>query len=259
MMHMYLAIKSQYLKTQMGYRLNFFLMIFVGVLVRTMIMGAVYVIFQNMPVIAGFSQNEVYFMLSFFFISEGMGNILFEGVWHVPSFVFRGELDTLLVRPISVLFQVLSYDIGLQGIGSLALGVTTLAISASTLQWFRAWMLVPCVLFVICGLLVRLATYLFYVSHVFFWKSSAQTNLLYLANTVGGYARYPVSIYPKWLQAVLLTIFPYGFITYVPTQILRGNNALMWSFSLIVGTVLFLYIARTVFYSGLKRYESMGM
>ena len=259
MLRIYLMLKKQYLKTQMEYRLNFCLMILAGVVIRTLFMAITYFIFSNVTSIGGFNRNEVYLMFALFFISEGLGGILYEGLWTIPSLAHNGELDMMLVRPISPLLQILSNGFGLQGIGTLAIGTFTLFFSSSNIQWFQPFMYPCLIVFILLGIIIRLSSYLLYSSHVFFLKVGDRADVTYTLNGLGGYARYPVSIFPRWMQVILFTLVPYGFIGYLPVNMMKKGMAGFGIASIAVAAGILFCLARTIFYLGLKRYESMGM
>ena len=113
MIRIFLGMKAQYIKTEMEYAANFWMMILSGVLSRVVSMAAPFVIYSNIPDIAGWKKDEIYLILSFLFIAEGLCSVLFEGIWQMPGMVFAGEFDCILSRPVSPLFQVLSYGMGL--------------------------------------------------------------------------------------------------------------------------------------------------
>ncbi|MDD5897930.1 MAG: ABC-2 family transporter protein [Clostridia bacterium] len=259
MLKIYWMLKKQYLKTQMEYRLNFCLMMIAGVVIRTLFMAITYIIFNSIPSIGGYDRNEVFLMFALFFISEGLGGIFYEGLWSIPSMAHNGELDMMLVRPVSPLVQILSNGFGLQGIGTLALGITALLLSSAQIAWFRSVLYLCLPVFILLGMVVRLSSYLLSASHVFFLRVGDRANVTYTLNSLGGYARYPVSIYPGWMQAVLFTIIPYGFIGYLPVCMMKNGSTLAGMAGIALAAGLLFWLARTVFYQGLKRYESMGM
>lgn len=259
MLKIYLMLKKQYLKTQMEYRLNFWLMILAGVVIRTLFMAVTSIIFNNVPSIGGYDREEVFLMFALFFISEGLGGILYEGLWHIPSLAHSGELDVMLVRPVSPLIQILSYGFGLQGLGTLGLGIAALILAARRIIWFTPLGYLLSVGFIVLGAVVRLSSYLISACHVFFLQVGDRANVTYTLNSFGGYARYPVSIYPGWMQALLFTIVPYAFIGYVPVAMMKEGQGLLGLAVIALAAAVLFGAARTIFYQGLKRYESMGM
>lgn len=260
MLRIFLMFKGQYLKTAMEYKLNFWMMVFAGILMRTLMMGVAYVLFRNIPVIAGFVEGEVYLIMAFMFLTEGMCNIFFDGIWSLPAMVFNGQFDVLLIRPVSPLYQVLSMELGLQGIGVLALGSVSLILAMQSLGWLTVGALLLCALFVLCGTVLRMSTYLIGASSIFYMDADgSRVNIPFTMYSVGEFAKYPVSLYPMWMQAVLFVLIPFGFIGYIPTLLLRGERPLLYGAALALMTAGYFLVARGIFYHGIKRYESMGM
>lgn len=259
MLRIYFRFKSQYLKTAMEYRLNFWMMVFSGLLMRTLIMAVPYVLFRNIPVIAGFAEAEVYLILSFMFISEGFCNVFLDGIWYITGLVFTGQFDVMLSRPVSPLFQILSYEIGLHGLGVLVLGFSLMVFSLISLGWLSVGSLLLCLLFAACGIIVRASTSLISCCGIFWFNLGSHANLPYAAHSIGEYARYPISVYPLWMRIILLFVIPFGFIGYVPVLLLRGQQPFLWGPLLGIVTAGIALLARTVFYRGTRKYESVGM
>lgn len=259
MLRIYLMLKNQYLKTAMEYPFNFWMMFIGGVLMRTLMMGVAFVLFRNVNAIGGFREGEVYLMMALMFISEGMCNLLFDGIWHVPALVFKGEFDVMLCRPVSPLYQVLSYEIGLQGVGVLTMGVVSLVLSVRSLGWLTPINGMLLLTFIVTGMMLRMSTYLIGVVGAFFWDMGGTNSDAFLLYSVGEYAKYPLGIYPGWLKGVLLSVIPFGFIGYVPVLVLRGERAGLLMAALVAVTAVYFALARALFYRGVRSYESMGM
>ena len=259
MLRIYFMLKGQYLKTAMEYTFNFWMMFIAGMVMRTLMMGVAFVLFQTMPLIAGFNESEVYLIMALMFISEGLCNILFDGIWHVPALVHSGQFDMMLTRPVSPLYQVLSYEIGLQGVGVLTMGFVSAALSARGAGFLAPVHALLLLGFTVTGTILRMSTYLVGVCNAFFSEQGASQSVAFTMYSIGEYAKYPVNIYPGWVRGMLLSIIPFGFIGYVPVLILRGQNALPWGVALACATAAYYLFARWLFYCGIRRYESAGM
>lgn len=98
MIQIFLKMKEQYIKTEMEYPLNFWLMLLSGVVTRFFGMLVPFIICSNIKTIAGWKQEEIYLIMSFLYLSEGLCSVLFEGIWQLPSMVFNGNFDTILSR-----------------------------------------------------------------------------------------------------------------------------------------------------------------
>ncbi len=259
MLKIYFMLKAQYLKTAMEYTLNFWMMVIAGILMRTLMMGVAYVLFRNMPTIAGFTESEVYLIMALMFVSEGMCNLLFDGIWYIPQLVYSGQFDLMLSRPVSPLYQVLSHEVGLQGVGVVAIGLVSLGLSLAGRGWLTLPITLACVGFIATGTTLRMSSYLIGACFVFFKDMGGNFNAPYTFYSIGEYAKYPVSVYPMWMRGLLFTLIPYGFIGYVPVLILRGENTALWVSLMITASVLYFFLARGIFYRSIRRYESMGM
>jgi ABC-2 type transport system permease protein len=66
---------------------------------------------------------------------------------------------------------------------------------------------------------------------------------------------YPEGIFAGALKWVLYTIVPVAFLAYIPRTIIMSLNLSLIPLVMIV-VILWIMIAYTVFYRGLKRYES---
>jgi ABC-2 type transport system permease protein len=258
MLKVYLKFKSLSIRVAMEYVANFWMMAVSGIAMRGVFYLVVLILFRNLPTIAGWSEMEILMMMGFLFGSEGFCTILFDGVWHVTGYVYTGKFDTILARPVSPLYQVLCDQIGLQGFGIVPLGLITLGIAMHSLSLISPLNILLAVLFLTCGVVLRMSTTLMFVTTVFYIKGS-NVNIPFLAHSVSEYGRYPLEVYPFWMRFVLLVIVPAGFAGYVPALVMRGYWPLQLTITLVAVTILYFLAARMFFYRGIKKYESMGM
>lgn len=259
MFRIFLALKSQYIKTEMEYTANFWMMLLSGVLTRVVSMAAPFVIYSNIPDISGWKRDEIYLILSFLFIAEGLCSVLFEGIWQIPAMVFDGKFDSILSRPVSPLFQVLSYGMGLQGISVFLVGAVSMSVFLNRLGMWNLQGVVVSMFLGLCGTWLCMSFYLLGNSVVFWFDSGGRTAVPYTLTEVGQYARYPLEIYPRIVRFLLLFLVPYGFICVVPVEILRGSLPRFGCLGVAGASLGFFLLARTVFYRGIRRYESVGM
>jgi ABC-2 type transport system permease protein len=259
MIKIYFQFKAQYLKTQMEYTVNFWMLVFSGILMRTLAMGVVFVLYRNIPDIAGWKEGELYLILGFTFATEGLCNIFTDGTWNLQRLVFSGEFDTMLIKPVSPLYQILSYEISLQGIGVLAMGIVSIGLGLGLMDMVTPVSILFCAVFLVTGMVLRTSYNLIGACNVFWRGAGGQMNVPYLLYSIGEYAKYPVTIYPGIMRFILLVLIPSGFVGFVPALVIRGENPLLYTLALVVMTCLYFLAARAVFYYGIRKYESMGM
>ncbi len=259
MIRIFMKMKEQYIETEMEYTFNFWMMLLSGILTKVLGMAVPFVIYSNVPDIAGWKRDEIFLIMSFLFIAEGTCSVLFQGIWDIPGMIFDGQFDAVLSRPVSPLFQVLSYGMGLQGISSLGVGAVSLPVLLVRLDMLNARTVFLSLFFIVCGTLLCMSVYLIGNSTAFWYDSGGRTTIPYVAASVGQYAKYPVQIYPRTVQLLLLFVVPYAFICVVPVQVLRGQHQLFFAAATAAVSVAFFFLAKLVFERGIRHYESMGM
>lgn len=259
MIRIFMKMKEQYIKTEMEYTFNFWMMLVSGILTKVLSMAVPFVIYSNIPDIAGWKRDEIFLIMSFLFIAEGNCSVFFQGIWDIPAMIFDGQFDAVLSRPVSPLFQVLSYGMGLQGISSLGVGTVSLFVLLARLDMLSVKTILMSLFFVVCGTILCMSVYLIGNCTAFWYDSGGRTTIPYVAASVGQYAKYPVQIYPGAVRFVLSFVIPYAFICVVPVQILRGEHQLLFAAAMFGISAAFFLLARLVFERGIRHYESMGM
>lgn len=259
MLKIFIKMKEQYIKTEMEYTFNFWMMLVSGVVTRLLALAVPFVIYDNISGIAGWSRDEIWLIMAYLFIAEGLCSVLFQGTWEIPDMVFNGQFDCILSRPISPLFQVLSYGMGLQGISVFGFGFVTMLLLLAAMDMFTLGTVLLSFYFIICGTVLCMSVYLIGNSIVFWYDSGGRTYIPYTVSSIGQYARYPIEIYSKAVRFILLFIVPYAFICVVPVMILRGEHSVIYAIALAIVSLCFFLFARWFFYRGIRHYESMGM
>ena len=69
----------------------------------------------------------------------------------MPGMVFAGEFDCILSRPVSPLFQVLSYGMGLQGISVFLVGAVSMPVFLRRLGLLHPWGVAMSLFLILCG------------------------------------------------------------------------------------------------------------
>ena len=168
--------------------------------------------------------------------------------------VWTGKLDFTLLRPVDVQFQA-SFrqwrpfrllDLSL-GLAVALVAVARLGSSLSLLQ------LLSFLLTLGLGVMILYAILLVFAGLVFWSPGFLFT---WIFDGIFQMARYPVGIYPNWVQLLLTWIIPVGVITTVPAQALTGSLS-CYTFGLAALIALVLLMGATlVFRTGLRRYGS---
>ena len=147
----------------------------------------------------------------------------------------------------------------LQCISSFGVFVVSLPVLLVRLDMLNVGTVFMSLFFIACGTLLCMSVYLIGNSTAFWYDSGGRTTIPYVAANVGQYAKYPVQIYPRAVQLLLLFVVPYAFICVVPVQVLRGQHQLFFAAATAAVSVAFFFLAKLVFERGIRHYESMGM
>ncbi len=110
------------LRATLEYEGDFWIMSVAALVTQGIGIIFLWAIFRAIPQINGWRFWDVVLIYSLVALTEGIAVLLAQGAWSMAVTVNLGGLDTLLVRPYSPLLQVLSSQIGMNGLGNLVLG-----------------------------------------------------------------------------------------------------------------------------------------
>jgi len=248
-----------HLRANMEYEADFWLLVLGAAL--TQVMGLVFLsaVFARVPHINGWDFPDVVLIFSLVVIAEGIGSLFFEGTWRLAMRVNQGELDYLLVRPYPVVLQVMSTDVGLNGLGNLLTGGVLLgwALTRVEVAWSPALIAGAVVLFisaVAIKVAINLAT-----NCSAFWLISPFSIFAFAMHQVGDLARYPITVYAIGIRATLTLLVPFAFVSFFPASALLGRGDYAWVGWLTPLVAAYcVAVAGWVFRRGLRRYESAG-
>jgi len=248
---------------QASYRMSFWL----DLAGTTLLMGAdliaILVIFSRVPSLAGFSLKETIVLFALAATAFSLADLLVGNIERIRAYVRLGTLDTVMIRPLSVLGQLLVLDVGFRRIGRIvyAAAVLGIALWAAGVQWTPAKL----ALLVIaplagagffCGFFIATSTV------AFWWIESGE-----IANsfTYGGrdFTSYPITIYSGWFRKIFAFGLGFAFVAYYPGLVLLGKADplggpawLGWLSPLVSAAVLGL--SALVWRFGVRHYRSTG-
>ena len=179
-----------------------------------------------------------------------------RGFDQFPLMLGNGEFDRALVRPRSVIFQVLAAKMDFTRLGRLfqAILVFCYAIPNSGVIW--TWdKVLTLLLMVVCGSLIFFALFIVYAGFTFFTVEGLEFMNIF---TDGGreFGRYPFSIYGKRILTFLTFVVPLALFQYYPLQyLLDREKSILYMFTPVIG-LLFIMPCYAFFRIGLRRYKS---
>lgn len=241
------------LSSALSFRLSFFLYI-LGVMVYFGGQFFMWIVFFNQfPMIGGWTSKDVVLVFSIYTFSGSILDVFAGGLTDLAKVINSGNLDYYLSFPKPILWHLAVSKSEVETIGAifLSLGIFLifgplhplrillffLASLISMIFIFNFWIITQSIAFFIGG---------------FDQGASAVRHLLAIVSP------YPFNIFPNPLKFLLMTIIPSFFVVTLPARLV-DNFSIQTLIMLICACIVSSLIARFVFKSGLKRYESGNM
>jgi ABC-2 type transport system permease protein len=261
---LYFSFCKTSLKSQFAFRVDAVLRA-AAVFVREITgVSVVYLALMRFPSLGGWSLDESMFLFSFLFLTYAILIAVFTGFRDFQEIVYSGELDRFMLRPRGLMFQLISARSDyLATMGHGAVGILLFAIASGRvgIEW-NAVKILYLIAALSGGVLIQGSIFVFF-SCLDLWFIKADNAFSAIFWNARRFAGYPLSIFPKVVQSLLIFAVPFAFVTYFPAQFFlrKSDLAGYWEgfvfMSPLVAAVLF--AATYAFWRlSLKKYMSVG-
>ena len=253
------------IRSQMQYRLSFFMEIAGTGLIALLEYASLALVFTRFESLKGWSLGQVAFLFGLAEVSFGIMDLIFSGFdpGYFGQFVRRGRFDQLLLRPIDITLQVLGSKFMLRRFGKIFVGIGILAsaIAMNPIEWTALKVLLTFTVIVsqvafFGGLFIIGAT-------ISFWtvESIEAINIF----TYGGpyMISHPMHIFPNILRHIFTFIVPAIFLNYYPALYILelpdpfGMPSIAPFLAPIAGAWM-LVMALAFWRFGIRHYQSTG-
>ena len=250
---------AQEFKRMMEYKGDFIVGIIGFFLVQLSNLLFLWIIFNQVPTLMGWTVYEVVFIYGLSLIPKGIDHFFFDNLWNIGFFIIRkGDFDKYLTRPVNTLFHVLVEKIQIDALGELIMGIALVCVSIPHIgadwDFFRIAAMIcmiPFITLIFTG--VKTIT----ASAAFWTKRSG--NVIYLFYMFSDFAKYPAAIYNRVVQNIITYIIPFALTSYYPALfILRGENPLFNLGMPVLASAVLMTAGIIVWHRGLRAYESAG-
>lgn len=257
-MKLYRSYLSMLLKSQMQYKASFVMTALGQFFVSFTTFLGVYFMFSRFQSVEGFSFSEVLLCFAVVLMAYSTTECFVRGFDVFPRLICSGELDRILVRPRSIIFQVLTSNIEFSRIGRFLQAALMLGYAIPTCGVDWTW---DKVLTVICMLVGGFAVYtglfILYAGISFFTIEGLEFMNIFTDGS-REFGKYPLAIYGEGVLKLLTYVVPIALFQYYPLLYLIGrsdNPALML---LPLLGFLFVIPCYVFFRFGLHKYQSTG-
>ncbi|MBL6983423.1 MAG: ABC-2 family transporter protein [Anaerolineales bacterium] len=264
-LQLYRRLIGVQIRSQMQYRLSFFVEIAGTGLIALLEYASLALVFARFETLKGWTLGQVAFIFGLAELSFGVMDLFFSGFdpGYFGQFVRRGRFDQLLLRPINITLQVLGSKFMLRRIGKIAVGVGIVvsAVGMNPIDWTPLKVLLTGTVVVsqvafFGGLFIIGAT-------ISFWtvESIEAINIF----TYGGsmMISHPMHIFPTILRNFFTFIVPAIFLNYYPALYILElpdpfNMPAFAPFLAPLAGLWMLFMALVIWRFGIRHYQSTG-
>jgi ABC-2 type transport system permease protein len=250
----YLAIS---MRAQLQYRATFAMKTIGHLLVTGIEFFGIWALFARFGTLRGWQLHEVALIYGMTDVAFSLANAFGRGFDKLGMLLKAGDFDRMLLRPRSLVLQLLGYEVQLMRAGRLVQGLIVLGWASSFVAWTPATLalLVVTILATTClflGIAVLQATSTFW---------TIETLEVWNAFTYGGNyaAQYPMAIYGRWFRRFFTVVIPLALASYYPARAILGRDEL--GAQHVLGPCAgfaFLVAMLGVFRLGLRHHASTG-
>lgn len=206
----------------MAYPVPFALQNLFGIVYSLGSVATVWVLFSNIRAIGQWTFPQILLIYGLSILSRSLFHLFWVDLMNVSGMVRSGEMDRLLVRPLSPLFQVVAGYLDNDDWGELLLSVYLIWTSLGMLGQRTApnllWMLVAG----ISGSVIFASVHIVANATAFF--TIVNRGMTQLAWDLDEFTRYPADVYQRGLRALLTWVVPVTFASFYPAQLVLGEG-----------------------------------
>lgn len=261
---LYLRFVLVYMKGKLEYHFALALELFANTILIGIYFAGFQIIYYNFDSIAGWNKNEVLFMFTTSWLAYSFSCFFFwSPMKDMGELVRSGKFDLYLTRPISPLTYLVLQQFQYTFLPRLFFSIYFWYNSLNALH--ISWTLGKICYYLIsliCAFIIFSAITII-TGAISFWTIKSDEIVSLLTNNNYGlknFCDYPIQIYGKRMQQILIFIIPYALTGYYPVATLL-NKTMPYPYVpklLPISAFIVAVIAYVIWTIGLKRYNSTG-
>jgi len=244
------AVWQANLQSVMEYRISFLMQV-IGMMVNNFIYFVIWMIFfDRFREVRGWGIDEMYITYGVIASAFGLVSVFFGNSFMLGDIINNGRLDYYLSLPRPVLLHAVSSRMISSGMGDLTYGFLSYVVSGQ-FTWDGLLRFILAVLLAA----VIFAAFLILVNSLAFWAGTVSSFSSLMVNAMITFGIYPITLFDNYAKLILFTVIPAALMGAVPAEFIAQFT---WQTlaELLLGAMIFLGLAVTVFRLGLRRYES---
>ena len=244
------------IKSLVEYKTDFFIGILTVIFKQIVSLLFIYIIFSKISNIEGWNVYEVAYMYISVSLIQNFYNLFFGSLTGFPErYIKRGELDSVLLKPVNELFFIITSYVGKTEITSIITNIIILIIILIELNINNILIvLLLSLIFPLIGAVILAAVCLVICCLSFKYREVLMAIKLIL--NISEFARYPTDIYPRFINTFITYVIPISIVTFFPIKFI-DEIITITIVSLLISFV-FSISAYTIWKITLSKYESTG-
>lgn len=256
--HLYRHYISVIIRSKMQYKKSFFLYSLGTFLVSFNVFAGIFFMFQRFHNVKGFTYSEVLLCYSIVLMAFSLAEMFARGFDTFPRMVRTGSFDRLLLRPRSIVLQVLGSQFEITRVGRLLQAVLLLAYGVWKCDVIWTFGKVMTVVFMIVGGTALFSGFFIIYASLSFFTLEGLEFMNIFTNGLKEYGKYPMGIYGKGLLWIMTFLIPFALVQYYPLLYLLGLRSGAGYIFLPLAAGLFLIPCYLLWRYGVRHYKSSG-
>lgn len=257
-MKLYLKYFSMQIKSLLEYRKTFIVSCIAQVTTSIFSFISIIFLFDKFGSIEGYTFENILICFSISFLGFAIAECFFRGFDDFDLIIGNGEFDRILVRPRSIILQLLGTKIEFTKFGragaALVICILVIMHNPELLAIDKIFTL----LLMVIGTIIIYASLFILKAGITFFTIQGLEIMNIFTDGARELATYPLNIYKKWVQNFFTYILPLALVNYYPLLYLIGRTDNKLYIFLPLMTVLFIFPCYAVWRMGLKKYRSVG-
>ncbi len=243
------------IQNELQYRVNFFVQLGQSLIALGTGLVGLWLVFSQTSELNGWTQPELLIVMGIFILMGGVINAYIQpNMTRLLEEIQLGTLDFALTKPVDAQGLVSIREFRLWSLTDVIVG--GLVLSYGIYHYQGSVGFIQSLEFMLALVLGSILIYCFWliITSTAFWIVRVE-EIVNLFQGVYAAGRWPVTIYPRWLQIGLTFIIPVAFAVTIPAEALTSRLTPLILLGSLGLTSLFSLLARFIWRLGLKNYS----
>lgn len=257
-MKLYLKYLSMHLKSLLEYGKTFIISCMGQIATSIFSFLSIIFLFDKFGNIEGYTFENVLICFSISYFGFSIAECFFRAFDHFDKMIANGEFDRVLVRPRSIILQVLGLKVEFAKFGRcLASLVIVIWVIIRNPDLLETEKLITLTLMAIGTIIIYASLFVLKAGITFFTTQSLEIMNIF-TDGARDLAQYPLNIYHKWVKNFFTYILPLALVNYYPLlYIIERTYNKLYMF-LPIFSIFFIIPCYIVWNIGLRKYKSTG-